>query len=254
MGPCTRSRSETPRVLWRYGNPMRYIALTIAIFAVLAAPARAAAPATVELTSCESDQRAAEFEARMGKVDEAVRLKLRFTLQARKPGKKTFHRVPAPGFSSWSTADPGTSRYVFTRRVEGLVGPARYRAMVRFKWLDAHGKTVVSARRYSKACRQPDHRANLKVKALSHEGKRRYVALVVNNGRSPSGAFDLQVAVGDALLPAVTVDNLDPGEQRLVTVFGPQCAAGTAITATADPLDLVDERSETDNAFTTTCA
>ena len=60
---------------------------------------------------------------------------------------------------------------MFTRRVEGLIGPARYRAMVRFKWLDARGKTILSARRFSKACRQPDHRPNLKVKALSHTEK-----------------------------------------------------------------------------------
>jgi hypothetical protein len=233
---------------------MRRIALTILFFAVLAAPARAAAPASVELTSCEPDQRAAEFEARMGKVDDAVRLKMRFTLQARKPGKHSFKRVAAPGFSAWTTAEPGTSRYVFTRRVEGLVGPARYRAMVRFKWIDAHGKTVLTARRYSKACRQPDHRPNLKLKALSHEGKRRYTALVVNNGRTASGPFELQVAVGETLLAPVAVESLEPGQQQLVTVVGPQCVAGTAITATADPQNLIDERSETDNAFTTTCA
>ena len=233
---------------------MRRIALTLLFFAVLAAPARAAAPATVELTSCEPDQRAAEFEARMGKVDDAVRLKMRFILQARKPGKRSFKRVAAPGFSSWTTAEPDTSRYVFTRRVEGLVGPARYRAMVRFKWISAHGTTVLTARRYSKACRQPDHRPNLKLKALSHEGKHRYVALVVNNGRTASGAFELQVAVGETLLAPVTVASLEPGQQQLVTVFGPQCTAGTAITATADPQNLIDERSEIDNALTTTCA
>jgi hypothetical protein len=189
----------------------------------------------------------------MGKVDNAVKLKMRFTLQARKPGKKAFHRVAAPGFSSWTTADPGTSRYVFTRRVEGLIGPARYRAMVRFKWIDASGKVILTARKFSKACRQPDHRPNLKVKALSHEGKRRYVVLVVNNGRTAVGAFDLQVTVGATVLGPVVVDGLDPREQTLVTVRGPRCAAGTKMTANADPLDLVDERNETDNVFSSTC-
>ena len=233
---------------------MRRIGLTIVIFAVLAAAARAAAPASVSLTSCEPDQRAAEFEARMGKVEGAWRLKMRFTLQARRAGKKSFRRVAAPGFSEWTSAEPGTSRYAFTRRVEGLVGPARYRALVRFKWLDVHGKTVLTAQRYSPTCRQPDHRPNLKLKALTREGRQRYVALVANNGRSPSGAFDLQVALGDTVLAPVTVPSLEPGQERLVTVTGPECVAGTEITATADPLDLIDERSETDNTFTTTCA
>jgi CARDB len=231
---------------------MRQIAVVIAFFA-LAAPAQAAGPASVELTACVPRDRAAEFEARMGEVDDAAKMKMRFTLQARKPGKKAYRRVAAPGFSGWTTADPGTSRYVFTRRVEGLIGPARYRAMVRFKWIDARGKTILSARKYSKGCRQPDHRPNLKVKALSHEGKHRYVALVANTGRSETGAFELQVAVAGTVLAPVSVDSLEPHTQELVTVRGPRCVPGTPLTATADSLDLVDERNETDNVFTATC-
>jgi hypothetical protein len=230
----------------------RFVAL-IAFFA-FAAPAQAAGPAKVVLTSCEPDARAAEFEARMGEVDSAVRLKMRFTLQARKPGKRAFRRVAAPGFSDWTTANPGTRRYVFTRRVESLIGPARYRALVRFKWIDVHGRVLLTARKYSKACRQPDHRANIKLKALSREGRRSYVALVANNGRTATGVFDLQLTVGDTVLPPVTVESLDPREQRLVTVRGPRCQPGTALTATADPLDLVDERVEDDNVFTAPCA
>ena len=44
---------------------MRRFAVVIAFFA-LAAPAPAAAPASVELTDCIPRDRAAEFEARMG--------------------------------------------------------------------------------------------------------------------------------------------------------------------------------------------
>jgi hypothetical protein len=231
---------------------MRRITALIVFFA-LAAPAQAATPASVALTACVPRDRAAEFEARMGEVVGAERLKMRFTLQAQKPGRRSYHRVAAPGFSDWTTADPGTSRYVFTRRVEGLVGPARYRAMVRFRWLDADGRTIRSTRRYSRGCRQPDHRPNLKIKALSREGKRRYVALVANSGRTESGAFDLELTVGDTTLAPVTVESLAPHTQTLVTVRGPACTAGTALTATADPLDMIDERSERDNAFTAAC-
>jgi CARDB protein len=231
---------------------MRRFAVVIAFFA-LAGPARAAAPAGVELTACAPRDRAAEFEARMDGIADAAKMKMRFTLQARKAGKKAYRRVAAPGFSDWTTADPGTSRYAFTRRVEGLIGPARYRAMVRFKWLDAHGKVIRSARRYSKSCRQPDHRPNLKVKALSHEGKRRYVVLVANTGRTETGPFELQVAIAGTSLDPVSVDTLAPHTQRLVTVRGPRCLAGQPLMATADPLDLVDERSETDNVFSATC-
>jgi hypothetical protein len=232
---------------------MRRIAVVIVFFA-LAAPAQAAAPASADLLSCLPRDRAAEFEARMGMVEDGVKMKMRFTLQARKPGKKTYKRVAAPGFSSWTTAAAGTSRYVFTRRVEGLIGPARYRALVRFRWIDARGKVILTAKRHSKACWQPDHRPNLKVKALSREGKRRYVALVANNGRTATGPFDLQVAVGDTLLDPVPVLGLEPGTQTLVTVRGPVCTTGTSLTATADPLNRVDERNENDNAFTVPCA
>jgi hypothetical protein len=232
---------------------MRRIALSLALFGALAAPAQAA-PAKVVLTACQPSERAAEFEARMGAVEGATRLKMRFTLQVRKRGQSTYHPVAAPGWRSWTAAAPGKTSWVFDRRVEALLGPARYRVMVRFQWLAEDGTVLASAKRYSGSCKQPDHRANLTVQALSREGAHRYVALVVNDGRTPSGPFDLQVAVGDALLAPVTVTNLEPGGQRLVTVRGPQCAPGTVATATADPLDAVDERSEADNVFMLTCA
>ena len=168
---------------------MRRIALSIAIFGALAAPAQAA-PAKVVLTECAPADRAAEFEARMGKVEDAVKLKMRFTLQVRKAGQKTYHRVAAPGFRSWTTAEPGAMSWVFSRRVESLLGPARYRAQVRFQWIDADGKTVARAKRSSRSCFQPDHRPNLKLKALTREGKHRYAALIVNNGRTAPGPFD----------------------------------------------------------------
>jgi hypothetical protein len=231
---------------------MRRIAVVIAFFA-LAAPAQAAAPASVELTDCVPRDRVAEFEARMGQVDGAAKLKMRFTLQARKRGRKAYRRVSAPGFSGWTTADPGTSRYVFTRRVEGLIGPARYRAKVRFKWLDSHGRTVLSARRFSRSCRQGDHRPNLRIKALSYEGRHRYSVLVANNGRTETGAFALQVAIAGTLLDPVSVDSLEPHTRRRITVRGPRCVGGTELTATADPLDLLDERNEHDNDFSAPC-
>jgi hypothetical protein len=233
---------------------MRRIALAILGLAVLAAPAHAAGPpAKVVLSVCVPKERAAEFEARMGQVDGAERLKMRFTLQVRKDGQKAFHRVAAPGFRSWTTAEPGKKSWVFSRRVESLLGPAKYRALVRFQWLDEQGRTIAHAKRLSRACRQPDHRPNLKLKALSREGAHRYAALVVNNGLTASGPFDVQVAVGTKLLQPVTVEGLEPGARQLVTVHGPRCQPGSSVTATADPLDLVDERSETDNAFTLAC-
>jgi hypothetical protein len=232
---------------------MRRIALTLLFFGALAAPA-SAAPAKVVLTDCAPKERAAEFEARMGEVDGATRLKMRFTLQVRKTGQKSYHRVAAPGFRSWTTAAPGKTSWVFSRRVEALLGPARYRALVRFQWLDETGEAIARAKRYSRSCHQRDHRPNLKLKSLTREGKHRYAALVVNNGLTASGPFDVQLAVGSTLVEPMTVDGLEPGARKLLTLHGPICRPGETAVVTADPLDLVDERSELDNAITLPCA
>jgi hypothetical protein len=226
--------------------------LRIAVFAALAglvAPATAAAaPASVSLTACAPRDRAAEFEARMDQVPGAARMKLRFTLEARKTGK-AWKKVAAPELGGWRTADPETTRYISSRRVTALVGPASYRAFVRFRWVDADGRTVARARARSRACWQPDHRPNLKLRALSVEGGSTYVALVANTGRSESGPFDLEIAG----LPTQVVDSIAPGGEALIEVAGPACEHGAPVTATADPLDLIDERSERDNALTRAC-
>jgi hypothetical protein len=232
---------------------MRRIALTVVLFAALAAPAHAAAPAKAVLTSCEPSARAAEFQARMGKVDGATRLKMRFTLQVRKARQKAYHRLPAPGFRSWSTADPGKTSWVFTRRVEALIGPARYRAVVRFQWLDADGAVLARAKRTSRSCLQPDHRPNLRIKSIARPSRHSYTAVVVNNGRTATGPFDVQLAIGDTLLGPVGVEDLAPHARQVVTFHGPRCKAGVALVATADPLNFVDERNELDNALTKTC-
>jgi hypothetical protein len=224
----------------------------IAAVALLAAPAAASAagPASVALTACVPRERAAEFEARMEKVEGAARMKLRFTLEARKAGRN-WRRVSAPELGGWRTADAATTRYISSRRVTALVGPASYRTLVRFRWVDADGHTVARARARSKSCWQPDHRPNLKLRALSFEGdaETTYVVLVANTGRSATGPFDLALSG----LPTQALESLEPGQERLVEVVGPQCGRGTAVTATADPVDLVDERSERDNALTRRC-
>ena len=224
----------------------------IAVVALLVAPAAASAagPASVALTACQPRDRAAEFEARMDRVEGTARMKLRFTLEARKAGKG-WRRVAAPELGGWRTADPATTRYISSRRVTALVGPARYRTVVRFRWTDAHGRTIARHKARSRSCWQPDHRPNLKLRALSFEGddSTTYVVLVANTGRSDSGAFDLELTG----LPTQPQVSLAPGEERLVEVPGPKCEPGTVVRAFADPLDLVDERSERDNRLTRSC-
>jgi hypothetical protein len=228
---------------------MHRFALITALAALLApASAAAAGPASVTLTSCTPKERTAEFEARMDQVSGAVRMKLRYTLEARKP-RRHWRRVAAPELGGWRTASAETTRYISERRVTQLVGPSYYRALVRFRWIDADGDVVARTKSRSHACWQPDHRPNLKLRELSFEGKGNYVALVANTGRSPTGAFDFEIT---GLAPIV-VPELAPGEERLIEATGPECEPGMPVTATADPLDLIDERNEHDNAVTRRC-
>jgi hypothetical protein len=212
-----------------------------------------AGPASAGLLECErGDAPAAEFEARMAMLPGAAAMQMRFTLQASTPTRPAYRRVAAPGFGTWTTSEPGITRYVYTRRVENLVGPASYRVVVRFRWLDAAGEQFVRARRVSRVCRQPDNRPNLTVTGLSVEqtadpATRRYVAFVRNTGRRTSDPFEL--AIGD--LPPLVVAALPPGRDRAVEITGPACL--DEITAVADPEDAIDERFEADNEFTTGC-
>lgn len=229
------------------------------VTALVAAPsALAARPAGVTLTVCDRDGAAAEFQARMERVAGATRMRMRFGLQVRTPGRRGYRRVAAPGFGVWTTAAPGITRYLYTRRVEGLIGPARYRSVVRFRWEDARGRTLRRTRAVSRGCRQPDTRPNLRVLDIADEpaddpALRRYLVLVANTGRGDAGAFDLQLAVGGMEAAVTSVAGLAAGRERRVALIGPACERGTTVTAVADPGGAVEERSEVDNALTVDC-
>jgi hypothetical protein len=216
---------------------------------LLPASAAAAAPASVSLTACVPNERKASFEARMEQIPGAERMKLRFWLEGRKPGR-AWRRVPAPELAGWRTANPETTRFISERNVNKLTGPSYYRALVRFRWLDDDGRVVARAKARSRSCWQPDHRPNLKLRELSFEGEGSYVVLVANTGRSPTGPFEVAIT---GLAPFVIEEELQPGEERLIEAVGPDCEPGTLVTAIADPLDLIDERNELDNAVSRRC-
>ncbi len=221
------------------------------MLATAAAILALAAPADAALVTCERG--AAEFEARMETVPGAARMKMRFTLQARAPGRRSWRRVAAEGWGEWSSANPGVTRYSYARRVEDLIGPARYRVLVRFRWLDASGATIARDSDRSRSCRQPDLRPDLELLDLWTAGDGRYLALVGNTGRGEAEDFDVALTVGEEELEPVTVDRLGAHRERVVELSGPVCEPDSELTAEADPDDLVEERSEADNALTVTC-
>ena len=227
---------------------LRFALITALAALLLPGTAAAAGPASVTLTGCTPKERTAEFEAQMDQISGAVRMKLRYSLEAHKPGR-LWRRVAAPELGGWRSAATETTRFISERRVTQLVGPSHYRALVRFRWIDEDGRVVARAKARSRACWQPDHRPNLKLRELSFEGEGSYVALVANTGRSATGVFELAIT---GLAPFVN-DELLPGQERLIEATGPDCEPGTVVTATADPLDLVDERNERDNTVSRRC-
>src|SRR3954468_12185059 len=166
---------------------LRILMSTVLIALLLPGAAGATAPKSargVTLTSCErgttDEGGAAVFEARMRSVRGSARMQLRFNLQARTPDRTKYVTIAAPGFGSWVSADPGTSRYVYTKRVENLLAPASYRVKLRFRWLNPAGKVVQRAKAFSATCRQPDPRPDLAVRSIGVQSvadpaRRRYV-------------------------------------------------------------------------------
>ena len=243
---------------------MRRIALVLLLFLAGLAPAAPAHAATsgVRLLSCESaleqQAREATFEARMRVRKSARKMQMRFTLQTRSQEHPRWHRLGAPGFGKWLTSDTGVGRYVYTKRLVSLAAPASYRTLVRFRWLDADGDRVASARATSAVCRQRDLRPNLKPLGVearpgADSSHVRYVVPVVNRGRSQAGPFDVVVSVDGTTLPPAQTPELAPGERALVEVMGPPCTPGQLLTADVDPTGAVDERREDDNQLSVPC-
>lgn len=240
----------------------RVVLLTV-LFVLVAVPAAQAKPSARALvSSCERGleeaDRAAEFEGQMRRVAGASRMQMRFTLQARTPDTGKWSGLTAPGFGNWVGSAAGTSRYVYTKRIEDLLAPASYRVLVRFRWLDSGGDVIQRAKDYSSTCRQPDLRPNLVVRSIGVQpaerpARRRYVVFVRNAGGSLADASSLLVTVNGAPLPQAPVAELEPGEGVLVTVEGPACGAGTRVAAGADAEDALDERDESDNELTRPC-
>ena len=159
--------------------------LTLAVLAIAPA-AQAATRPQAALVSCDKVHHAAVFEGRMDTRPGSARMQMRFQLQDHGPGER-WVRVAVPGFSAWQSSATGRSRYVYTKTVDGLVGPASYRVVVHFRWLAADGTVLRRATVVSAACRQPDPRPDLSVAALEVRPAAR-LSGAATRSRSPTPA------------------------------------------------------------------
>jgi hypothetical protein len=237
---------------------MQRALVLIAAFFALAPAAQAASRPQAALVDCDKAAHEAVFDGRMDARPGTARMQMRFLLQDREPGER-FTRLAIPRFSAWHSSATGRSRYVYTKTVVGLVGPASYRVVVRFRWLAADGTVLHRASAVSAACRQPDPRADLSVTALEvrpavRPQRRRYAITVVNSGRSaaPPSRVALDLGDGNAAL-AGAVGALAPGAEQTILVSGRACEPGTLLTAAADATDVVDEHDEDDDTLALSC-
>jgi hypothetical protein len=234
---------------------------------VAALPAGAQAPVLqipvrAKLSDCHRGplptDRYAVFVGQMPALKGTQRMWMRFDLYERPRGSGPWLPVvDVPKFGVWEKSDPNKPGFIYTKRVDQLLAPAAYRAVVRFRWYDANGKLQRHTRRTSRTCVQPDPRPDLTVGRVTASdaggGRLRYVIRVNNEGRSDAAAFDTVLTVNGAGQPAVNVAGLPKGGTARVVVVAPRCATGSNIQVALDPADVIDEIHERNNVVSRSC-
>jgi CARDB len=242
---------------------MRRCVLTLALAcAVLPGTAASASakklPGKAQARILDCKQGSFSVEAAMTTADKSQRLAVRYEVLQRLPGEDFKIRKDALGVATgWVMADPGYTGYKNDQVVTSVTQGATYRVRVRFRWTDAAGHVVARISRVTNACKQKETRADLRINRLSVEpgpgpATRRYVAIVRNVGRTPTGSFDVLLSVGDREYRR-TVAALGPGQRTTVVFQAPRCRAGEAVIAGADPDKVVDEASEDNNSAVAAC-
>ena len=243
------------------------LAIVMLVAALLAAPAAAYADDSPgsrferpllgsALESCSVSalpaERVAIFTGAMPALPGADRMSMRFDLERLRPGGKRWRRIVAPTFGVWERSQPDRAGFVFRKRVDGLAVPARYRVLLRFRWEDADGEIVRSARHRTAACEQPDLRPDLVVETvtaiLDAPGLAVYRVKVRNAGRSTAGAFT--VRLGSA---SVEVPQLAAARRTTVLVLAAECAFGEPLLVRVDADGRVDEADERANLLRGVC-
>ncbi|HEY0516271.1 MAG TPA: hypothetical protein VGD00_04055 [Solirubrobacteraceae bacterium] len=120
-------------------------------------PAKLPASVTLEgcVTSSQQAERSVTFAGEMSAVKGAVKMEMRVDVLERLPKDLVFHSVYAPGLGIWRMAAPGVSNYKYLKEITNLAAPASYRAVIRFRWLNAKGHAVKAFELRTPRCVQP---------------------------------------------------------------------------------------------------
>jgi hypothetical protein len=232
------------------------LALALAVLgataAVLPAPADAAPRLRASLQRCAPG--VAELRGAMPAVPGTQRMAMRFELQAQEPESGVWSTLEAPGFGTWVRSLPRRAGFVYVKRVDGLTGPRRYRAVVRFRWTGEDGAALRTARRTTPACEQDDTRPDLAPGALTalagpDAGTLRYRLEVRNEGATPAGPSTVALDVGGEV--RAPLGPLPVGRVTVVELVAPACSGVVGVRL--DPDGAVAESDEADGVVSRPC-
>lgn len=260
-----------------------FAALAVLCVVTLAATARAApggngkrpvgmGKASVKLAACKSaaryDARELEFKGTMNSIGAGGKMEMRFTLYRRYYEGKRFSIVtaaPGSGLNEWlSSSDSAATIYIHNLTVTPVETRAMYRVKARYRWLDAGGNAVASAKRTSRLCNQTRALPDLVVRSITHfpnagpdfsQLPTMYEAYVYNLGRSSAAAFTLTGDVNGmplTMAPATDFtgnDALPARTARTFVFYGPECAKGGRVTVTPNPDHVVRESRYANTAW-----
>jgi hypothetical protein len=118
---------------------------------------KAGVSATLEQCISEGQQaeRSATFAGEMATIPGSTRLEMRIEVIERMPSEITYHTVTAPGLGVWRGSAPGVKSYKYLKQVTNLAGPAFYRGVVRYRWLNSKGRLLATGILRTKRCEQP---------------------------------------------------------------------------------------------------
>ena len=237
---------------------VRILILIVAALAAVAPASSAAVSAEVRVLSCSAWQPgeggSVTYEARMRAVPKTARMAVRFRMYE-KAGEGEFQRIDTK--QPWHVSRPGVATFVWEHRVRGLRQGAIYRAVVSYRWVNAQGEVIETARRRSAACSQNGGLPNLRVAGIDVrpgevEDTAVYRATIVNRGETAARRVGVLLRVDGEVVDAVEViEALQPGESRVVTFNGPVCR--DRLRVVVDPKDLIAETREEDNTRAPNC-
>ena len=232
--------------------------IVVALAALVSAAPAADAPATVRVASCtpwqEGEGGSVTYAARMKAVPGTARMALRIGLLEKFEGDDEYRRI---GRGKWRTSKTGATVFNWEHHIAGLRQGATYRSVVAYRWYDAAGNRIRSARVRSGPCRQAGRLPNLRVASVEMrqgnvEGTAVYRVTIVNRGGSAARRVGVLLRVdGEVVDEVEPFDSLGPDESRTVTFNGPVCR--NQLRVVVDPKQLIPETREEDNVRAPTC-